>query len=64
MCYCAHLQVFFHPSVLQVDHTIIMYLLGPDGSFIDYYGQNKTDEQVAGGIAAQMRKFKQIQAGK
>lgn len=47
-----------------VDHTIIMYLIGPDGSFMDYYGQNKTDEQVAGGIAAHMRKYKQIQAGK
>lgn len=46
----------------QVDHTIIMYLLNPEGEFIDYYGQNKTDEEVAGGIAAHMRKYKKLKA--
>ncbi|XP_071840608.1 protein SCO1 homolog, mitochondrial-like [Apostichopus japonicus] len=43
-----------------VDHTIIMYLLSPEGDFVDYYGQNKTDEEVAGGIASHMRKYKKI----
>lgn len=45
-----------------VDHTIIMYLLNPEGEFIDYYGQNKTDEEVAGGIASHMRKYKKLKA--
>ncbi|XP_071805799.1 protein SCO1 homolog, mitochondrial-like [Asterias amurensis] len=40
-----------------VDHTIIMYLMNPDGEFVDYFGQNKNDEQVAGGIASHMRKY-------
>ncbi|XP_022090424.1 protein SCO1 homolog, mitochondrial-like [Acanthaster planci] len=44
-----------------VDHSIIMYLLNPDGQFVDYFGQNKTDEQVAGGIAHHMRKYQQLQ---
>ncbi|XP_038074268.1 protein SCO1 homolog, mitochondrial-like [Patiria miniata] len=44
-----------------VDHSIIMYLLNPDGQFVDYFGQNKTDEQVAGGIAHHMRKYKALQ---
>ncbi|XP_068435506.1 protein SCO1 homolog, mitochondrial-like [Clinocottus analis] len=41
-----------------VDHTIIMYLVGPDGEFAEYFGQNKKSAEISGSIAAHMRKYK------
>ncbi|XP_041854383.1 protein SCO1 homolog, mitochondrial [Melanotaenia boesemani] len=41
-----------------VDHTIIMYLVGPDGDFVEYFGQNKRSVEITNLIAAHMRKYK------
>lgn len=45
-----------------VDHTIIMYLVDPDGEFVDYYGQTKTAEQIGNAVAIQMMKYKSAKA--
>lgn len=44
-----------------VDHTIIMYLVNPDGEFVDYYGQNKTSEELAHGVFLNMAKYQLMQ---
>lgn len=31
---------------LQVDHTIVLFLVDPNGDFVEYYGQNKNREQI------------------
>lgn len=41
-----------------VDHTVIMYLLSPDGEFCEYFGQNKSAGEIASGITALMAKHK------
>lgn len=40
-----------------VDHTIIMYLVNPDGEFVDYYGQTRKKDEVKSSIMVNMAKY-------
>jgi len=40
-----------------VDHTIIIYLLDPEGQFVDYYGQYKTSDEITRSAMIQMAKY-------
>ncbi|XP_039174568.1 protein SCO2 homolog, mitochondrial [Crotalus tigris] len=43
-----------------VDHTVILYLLSPDGLFLDYYNRYKTDVKIAENIRGHMTTYKSL----
>ena len=50
-------EVSFH-VFLQVDHTIITYLVNPEGKFIEYFGQNKSIEEIKSTIGTRMISYR------
>lgn len=45
-----------------VDHTVIIYLLGPDGLFLDYYGRSKSDAKIAESVRRHMETYEPLPA--
>lgn len=43
-----------------MDHTIIIYLVDPDGNFVDYYGQNLNSEQIVTSISLNVKKYESL----
>lgn len=44
-----------------VDHSIITYLVNPDGKVTDYFGKSKTAKEVAAAVEKRMRQYRDIQ---
>ncbi|XP_061845574.1 protein SCO2 homolog, mitochondrial [Colius striatus] len=43
-----------------VDHTVLIYLLGPDGLFLDYYGRSKSEAQIAQSVQRHMETYEPL----
>lgn len=43
-----------------MDHTIIIYLIDPEGLFVDYYGQTHDVEKVVTSILVNKLKYDQL----
>ena len=45
-----------------VDHSIIMYLVDPEGSFVTFYGKNFTPEQLSSSVADHVKNWQKQHA--
>ena len=45
-----------------VDHSIIMYLVNPDGQFVQFFGKNVDAPGVAKAIQGHMASWKPVEA--
>jgi len=43
-----------------VDHTIILYLVDPEGMFVDYYGQTHDVDKIITSILVNKLKYEQL----
>ncbi|XP_068128718.1 protein SCO2 homolog, mitochondrial [Hyperolius riggenbachi] len=43
-----------------IDHTILIYLLNPDGLFTDYYNRSKSDQDIMGSVKKHMKTYKSV----
>lgn len=43
-----------------MDHTIVMYLINPDGEFTDYFTQTKGINEIVEGIRSHVVKYEMI----
>lgn len=43
-----------------IDHSIITYLVNPEGTFVNYYGRAMTADQVKASITKHVNKYKEI----
>lgn len=47
--------------LFQVDHSIVMYLMSPQGKFVDYYGSRSVPTQdIVSGITRNMKNYKRL----
>ncbi|CAI0426321.1 unnamed protein product [Linum tenue] len=51
-------------SDYQVDHSIVMYLMGPDMQFVKFFGKNHDDESLADGIIKEIKQYQGQQVKK
>lgn len=60
--YLAPRQVYFHkttddPDDYLVDHSIITYLIDPNGEFVTFYGKNFDAPGLAASIGGHIQQF-------
>ena len=58
-------RVYYHRTGDEdylVDHSIISYLVDPDGRFVTYYGKNVGAAEMAEAVGVRVKEWQQRQA--